>query len=149
MGHLYYFDSASLGKLLTSVGFINVENLTGEADFGVDLDFAEKSGLLKLSPEELAKVKETARLDALKGPANGRGEGLIMCARKPWDSVLQESAYSETIPRQAFKSVARRLPGTAAWGKLPRIRRSTTSKWPQTVGHHRGMDHRKGNELAG
>jgi SAM-dependent methyltransferase len=103
VGHLYYFDSDSLGKLLTSIGFINVENLTGEADFGVDLDFAEKSGLLKLSSEELAKVKETARRDALKGPANGRGEGLIMCARKPWDSVQQESAHSETIPQQAFK----------------------------------------------
>jgi len=103
VGHLYYFDAVSLGNLLTSVGFINVENLSGEAEFAEDLEFARNSGLLKLSPQELDQVKELARADDARGPNNGRGEGLIMCARKPWDSSHQQSAYSERIPRQAFK----------------------------------------------
>ena len=33
IGHLYYFESDSLRNLLTSVGFIDVENLTGPSDF--------------------------------------------------------------------------------------------------------------------
>lgn len=103
VGHLYYFDSSSLGNLLTSAGFINVENLTGPGNFAADLEFAEKSGKCRLSAEELAKVKEMARLDAGKAGSNGRDEGLIMCARKPWDSTYQQSAYSERIPAQAFK----------------------------------------------
>jgi len=103
VGHLYYFDSDSLGNLLTAAGFINVENLTGPGDFAADLDFGEKSGRCRLSPAELAKVKGIAQVDAAKGPANGRDEGLIMCARKPWDSTYQQSAYSERIPKQKFK----------------------------------------------
>jgi SAM-dependent methyltransferase len=104
VGHLYHFDSSSLRKLLTSIGFINVENLTGPADFAAELEFAEKSGKLKLTAEELGKVKEQARLDAERGTSNGRGEGLVMCARKPWDSTYQQAASSEQITRQAFKT---------------------------------------------
>src|SRR6185295_4768808 len=83
IGHLYYFDANTLGRLLTSLGFINVENLTGPADFGSELDYAEKSGAFKLSPDEVTQLREMARLDAGRGPANGRAEGLVMCARKP------------------------------------------------------------------
>jgi SAM-dependent methyltransferase len=104
VGHLYYFDSASLAKLLTSIGFTDVENLTGPADFASELDFAQKSGQFKLSAEELDQVKGVARLDADKGPANGRGEGLVMCARKPWDSTDQQSVSTAKITRQAFKT---------------------------------------------
>ena len=107
IGHLYYFDDASLRNLLSSVGFIDVENLTGSSDFEEELELAEKSGQCKLTPEELAKVKELARLDreeaAEKGSKNRRDLGLVMCARKPWDSIQQKSAYSEKIPKQAFK----------------------------------------------
>lgn len=104
VGHLYHFDSASLPKLLSSIGFINVENLTGPSDFASELDFAEKSGKFKLSAAELDRVKELARQDALNGPANHRGEGLVMCARKPWDSTLQQAASSEKVTRQAFQT---------------------------------------------
>lgn len=104
VGHLYYFDSASLEKLLTSVGFMNVENLTGVADFAADLDFAQKSGAFKLTAADLATVREVARLDAEKGSSNGRGEGLVMCARKPWDSTGQEAANQQRIASQAFKT---------------------------------------------
>ena len=48
-------------------------------------------------------MTELARDDDTRGPNNGRGEGLVMCARKPWDSSHQQTAYSERIPRQAFK----------------------------------------------
>jgi SAM-dependent methyltransferase len=102
-GHLFYFDSVSLENLLASVGFINVENLTPAADFAVDLKFAQDSGLLRLSAEELAKIQEMARIDAQKQSSNGRDEGLIMCARKPWDSIQQQSAYSARIRKQPFK----------------------------------------------
>jgi 2-polyprenyl-3-methyl-5-hydroxy-6-metoxy-1,4-benzoquinol methylase len=105
VGHLYHFDSSSLRKLLSSIGFINVEDLTGPADFAAELDFAQKSGSLKLSAGELEKVRELARKDAAeKGAANGRGEGLVMCARKPWDSTVQQSASTEKVTRQAFKT---------------------------------------------
>jgi SAM-dependent methyltransferase len=104
IGHLYHFDSASLAKLLSTIGFINVENLTGPADFEADLKFAQESGKLKLSEGDLEKVREVARVDAAKGPANGRGEGLVMCARKPWDSSAQQAASSEKITRQGFKT---------------------------------------------
>src|SRR5580698_5716601 len=101
IGHLYYFDANSLGNLLTATGFINVENLTEKADFAKDLEYAEQSGLMKLTPAELESVKATVRLDARRGPANGREESLVMCARKPWDSSYQQSTYSERIPQQA------------------------------------------------
>jgi SAM-dependent methyltransferase len=103
-GHLYYFDSDSLGKLLSSIGFINVENLTGAADFAGDLDFAGKSGLCKLNAEDLAKVRELSQRDMETGPSNGRGEGLVMCARKPWDSTSQQAASNQRITRQVFKT---------------------------------------------
>lgn len=76
MGHLYHFDAASLEKLLTSIGFVDVEDLTGPADFTAELEFARNSGLFKLSDDEVARIREMA------GPA-GRDEGLVMCARKP------------------------------------------------------------------
>jgi 2-polyprenyl-3-methyl-5-hydroxy-6-metoxy-1,4-benzoquinol methylase len=103
IGHLYYFDANSLGNLLTAAGFINVENLTEAANFEKDLEYAQQSGLMKLTPQELESIKATARLDAAQGAANGREESLVMCARKPWDSSYQQSAYSERIPNQAFK----------------------------------------------
>jgi SAM-dependent methyltransferase len=102
VGHLYYFDADSLGKLLTSIGFINVEDLTGTATFGADLDFAQNSGLLKLSPEELEAVKQIAQADAQNGPTNHRGEGLVMCARKPWDSTEEQAASAQRVVRQTF-----------------------------------------------
>ena len=99
LGHLYYFDSTSLGKLLSSIGFINVENLTGPADFAADLEFAEKSGQLKLTGDELVDVTEMARGDMGKG----RGEGLVMCGRKPWDSTYRHPASNQRITRQVCK----------------------------------------------
>jgi 2-polyprenyl-3-methyl-5-hydroxy-6-metoxy-1,4-benzoquinol methylase len=103
VGHLYYFDGASLGNLLSSVGFIDVENLTGALDFASELELVEKSGLSKLTLEELAKVRQVARADAEKGPDNRRDLALVMCARKPWKSAHQQSDYSQRIPRQPFK----------------------------------------------
>ena len=108
IGHLYLFECDSLRNLLSSVGFVDVENLTGPSDFEKELALAENSGLCKLTPEELAKVKEMARLDTEKAAEEGsssnrRDLGLVMCARKPWDSIQQKSAYSEKIPKQAFK----------------------------------------------
>jgi SAM-dependent methyltransferase len=139
VGHLYHFDSVSLGKLLTSIGFINVENLTGPADFASELEFAEKSGKFKLSAEELDKVKKVARLDAEQGPANGRGEGLVMCARRAWDSSYLEAVSSAKVTKQAFKTsfegcLVRRPGDTAEDGKVyfvenGRKRWVTTADW--------------------
>jgi len=95
VGHLYYFDSASLAKLLSSIGFVEVENLTGAGDFAADLQFAKNSGQLKLSNTDFSLLTEN--------PA-GRAEGLVMCARKPWDSADQQSVAGETVTRQAFKT---------------------------------------------
>ena len=53
-GNLYYFDSVTLENLLSSAGFINVENLSSRDD-------------------ELTSG------------------GLVMCARKPWDSTYRPS----------------------------------------------------------
>jgi 2-polyprenyl-3-methyl-5-hydroxy-6-metoxy-1,4-benzoquinol methylase len=102
-GHLYYFESASLGKLLSSVGFVEVENLTGRGDFAKELKLAVNSGLLKLTTEELDRLKELARIEEDK-PDPGRAEGLVMCARKPWDSADRQAVLSEAITREAFKS---------------------------------------------
>jgi len=139
VGHLYYFDSASLEKLLLSIGFTNVENLTAPSDFASELDFAQKSGLFKLTAEELSKVQELARLDGEKGSANGRGEGLVMCARKPWDSTDQQADSRAKITRQAFKTsfdgcLVRRPGETPEDGKVyfidnGRKRWVTTSEW--------------------
>jgi SAM-dependent methyltransferase len=96
IGHLYHFDAASLEKLLTSIGFSEVENLTGPAEFAAELEFARKSGHFKLSDEELAGIGELA------GPS-GRGEGLVMCARKPWDLQGRE-APPLPVSRQVFKT---------------------------------------------
>ena len=87
-GHLYYFEGASLGSLLSSVGFIDVEDLTGAGDFAAELQYAETHGL-NLSAEELTKVKELHLADP---SGTRRAEGLVMCARKPWDPSLQPVA---------------------------------------------------------
>jgi SAM-dependent methyltransferase len=92
VGHLYYFDSASLGKLLSSIGFIEVEDLTGPGDYAADLKFAQESGHLK--PGNTGFSLSSA----------GRAEGLVMCARKPWDSANQQSVAVEKVTRQAFKT---------------------------------------------
>jgi len=102
VGHLYYFDAESLGKLLADIGFINIEDLTGCATFGVDYDFAVASGNLKLTPEELEAVKSIARMDEQPGVVNHRGEGLVLCARKPWDSTEEQAAAAERVVRHAF-----------------------------------------------
>jgi len=102
IGHLYYFDANTLGHLLLSLGFINVENLTGPSDFGVELDYAEKGGKFNRTSEQLAQLREMARQDAERGPANGRGEGLVMCARKPWN--LEGQAEPAPIVQQVFKT---------------------------------------------
>jgi hypothetical protein len=93
IGHLYYFDSASLGKLLTSIGFVEVEDLTGPGDFAVDLKFAQESGHLK----------QPSITESSLSPGS-RAEGLVMCARKPWDSANQQSVAVEKVTRQAFKT---------------------------------------------
>jgi hypothetical protein len=86
----------------------------------------------------LAKVREMARLDAQKGPANGRGEGLVMCARKPWDSTTLPADVRE-IKRHVFKTsfegcLVRRPGDTPEDGKVyfvenGRKRWVTTSEW--------------------
>jgi SAM-dependent methyltransferase len=95
IGHLYYFDSASLGKLLASVGFIDVENLTAEGEFDKDLEFARNTGLMKMTEGQLDQLQHL--------PAADRAEGLVMCARKPWDSVNQRLMAVEKLVRQPFK----------------------------------------------
>ena len=95
-GHLYYFDSSSLGKLLSSVGFTDVETVTLDGDFAKDFQLAKNSGLLTLTPEEVATIGEL--------PPTGRGDCLAMCARKPWLSAEQESAARERIARRTFSS---------------------------------------------
>jgi SAM-dependent methyltransferase len=139
IGHLYYFDSASLAKLLTSIGFTDVENLTGPADFASELDFARNSGQFKLSAEELEQVRQVAQADAAKESANGRGEGLVMCARKPWDSSDQQAASTAKVTRQTFKTsfegqLVRRPGDSPEDGKVyfvenGRKRWVTTSDW--------------------
>jgi len=104
VGHLYYFDGDSLNKLLTSIGFINPEDLTGTATFEADLDFAQNSGNLKLTPEELEGIRNIARMDAAAAPFNHRGEGLVMCARKPWDSTEAEALSTANVTRQVFET---------------------------------------------
>ena len=94
VGHLYYFDSDSLAKLLSSIGFAEVENLTGPGDYEADLRFAQTAGLLKPS----------SCVTGLSLSPAGRAEGLIMCARKPWDSANQQAVSSEKVTRQAFKT---------------------------------------------
>jgi SAM-dependent methyltransferase len=139
VGHLYYFDADSLGKLLTSIGFINVEDLTGTATFEADLQFAGQSGLMKLTDEELGAVKEVARVDAEHGPVNRRGEGLVMCARKPWDSTDEQATSTQKIVMQAFQTsfegcLVRRPGDTAEDQKVyfvekGRKRWVTTAEW--------------------
>lgn len=138
VGHLYYFDSASLGKLLSSIGFVEVENLTRSADFAVELDFAQTSGLCKLTGEELAKVGELARLDAAEGASNGRGEGLVMCARKPWDSAGQQSASTAKMTRQVFKTSFEgclvRRPGETPEDQMVYFVENGCKRWVTTAG---------------
>ena len=102
VGHLYYFEGESLGKLLTSIGFINLEDFTDTKTFAAELEFAEKSGLMTLTPEQLAGVKDIARIDAGNGPINHRGECLVMCGRKPWTSTEEQAASDEKVGRQVF-----------------------------------------------
>lgn len=144
VGHLYYFDRASLGQLLSSIGFVNVENLTAPADFAAELASAQKSGSLKLGREELAKVTELARRDAEAGSSNGRAEGLVMCARKAWDPAHRPPAFRRRAEafNVSFEGCLVRRPGESPEDQMVyfvengRKRWVTSAKWIVARGMH-------------
>lgn len=131
MGHLYHFDAASLERLLTSIGFTEVEDLTGAAKFSDELDFARKSGLFKLSDEELARIEEIARRDAESGPANGRDEGLMMCARKPGEGGREPVARDTFVT--PYEGCLVRRPGETSEDQMVFFIENGRKRWVTTA----------------
>ena len=130
MGHLYHFDAASLGKLLTSIGFIDVEDLTDAANFVDELSFARRSGLFKMTGPELTKIEAIARSDAQRGPANGRNEGLIMCGRKP-GAVHDRPSAGQTV-RTPYEGCLVRRPGETPEDQMVFFIENGLKRWVTT-----------------
>ena len=109
-GHLYYFTADSLGKLLTSIGFVQITNLTGSADLQTELNAMRVTGGLPIAPADLDKIeRDTSIADAQK-VANGRAEGLVMCAIKPRrdrDSIVASLRFPRPKPMYEGRLVRR------------------------------------------
>jgi hypothetical protein len=141
-GHLYYFTAGSLGKLLTSIGFCRVINLTPPALFDSELESARAAGTLRVTSAELESVRRrTAAEDAAK-LFNGRGEGLVMCAIKPrfeHDAVVASLRFSKPMPELEGKLVS--APGDSAEDRKVYLVREGRKHWVTSVNwlHQHGI----------
>jgi SAM-dependent methyltransferase len=109
-GHLFYFAGPSMTRLLQAVGFIDILDLTHPADFDAEVEEARASGTLRLNDQQLRLMHQrTAGEDADK-LTNGRGEGLIFCARKPWSGL--DPVVAEVLePDAKFRLEGRLITG--------------------------------------
>lgn len=82
-GHLYYFTAKSLARLLKSVGFTGIVDLTSSADFEAELEASRVSGGVPLRDDELEILRRRVIQEDSARLGNGRGEGLVLWAVKP------------------------------------------------------------------
>ena len=141
-GHLYYFSADSLGKLLTSIGFIQLINLTLPARLDSELDSARGNGTLRMGPTDLAEIRRQAAIEDDTKLSNARGEGLVICAVKPrseHDVIGASVRFSGSSPGLDGRLV--RVPGDDVEDQKVYLVREGLKHWVTTVEwlHNHGM----------
>lgn len=100
-GHLYYFTAATLGALLCSVGFDSPSNLTPAANLDDEVRALRTTNELHVDSRELERIRAFIAQEDAGKLSNGRGEGLILCASKPFstrDRVRASLRHPEPLP---------------------------------------------------
>ena len=114
-GHLYYFTVDSLTKLLARIGYVDAIDLSFPAIFDADLSaIASEGGSVSWRVDVEVLRARTAAEDWMKA-SNGRAEGLVLCARKPWlphETLLAALRFTGVLPSLEGKLI--RVPGTSA-----------------------------------
>jgi|SRR5271157_1036644 len=110
-GHLYYFTHNTLGSLLKDIGFTDVANLTKPGSFQKDLEFARTSRQLSLDDAAIETLRARLAVEDASRPINLRGEGLVLCARKPASpgGFMQATSRGIALPDLEGKLVQSRL----------------------------------------
>jgi SAM-dependent methyltransferase len=109
-GHLYYFDAASLTKLLEGIGYEAITDLTDPADLSHAIAKANSSPL-GVDPAVIENVRLIADSDRL-ALCNGRDERLVMWAQKPFDSAATARASRKSsTPPPSLEGRLVRVPG--------------------------------------
>lgn len=141
-GHLYYFTADSLEKLLKSIGFEDITNLTGSAELQVEVELARASGGWCVGEIDLEKIERHTSVQDVTKVSNGRAEGLVMCAVKPRrdrDLEVASLRYPESRPALGGKLVCR--PGRTSEDQKVYLIRDGIKHWVRSVGwlHKHGM----------
>ena len=104
-GHLYYFTAESLTKLLAGIGYVDPIDLSLPASLEAEIEAITTGGGSISWRADVEKIRErTAAEDRMKA-SNGRGEGLILCAKKP------RQPHETSIAALRFAGIAPPLEG--------------------------------------
>jgi hypothetical protein len=141
-GHLYYFADDTLRKLLTSIGFTRLINLTLPAHLDSELDSVRANGGLQISRTDLEEIRQQTAIEDATKLSNGRGEGLVMCALKPRserDVIVASLRSSKLMPVLDDKLVRRS--GESVEDQKVYLVREGRKHWVTTVDwlHKHGM----------
>jgi len=100
-GHLYYFTFATISRMLTSVGFEEPVNLTPPAEFEVELERSRTTVSRALTDAGIESIRHRTFSEDRGLIVNGRGEGLVVCARKPRsssDALVASLRFNGQLP---------------------------------------------------
>lgn len=121
-GHLYYFTAETLGRLLRSIGFESLVNLTVGADFDRDLGATRAAGRLRLNDAEVERARSRVAMEDAEKLVNGRGEGLVLCASKPRNE--RNPLCASLRDRSEMPPLENRLVATADDGRVFLVRQN-------------------------
>jgi SAM-dependent methyltransferase len=112
-GHLYYFEAASLTKLLEGIGYEAITDLTDPADLNHAIAKTSSSPL-GVAPEVIERVRSIADSDRL-ALCNGRDERLVMWAQKPFDAgATTRASRKASISAPYLEGRLVRVPGDSS-----------------------------------
>jgi hypothetical protein len=114
-GHLYLFTAETLHALLASIGFTQIVNLSGSAQFDFELNtIRSNGGGVAVSAAEIEVIRNRTEQEDADKLSNARGEGLVMCAIKPAaEHELMVASVRSSAPAWNLEGKLVCAPGTS------------------------------------